>query len=126
MGTNNLPQDPNNLNPICDAAGCYTEATVRISVQLRDKEIKPLNVSENCRDEFFPNCRNENGVNAKPIIIDDKDVPLNFDTKTKCTCQNCDNEADVLLEVVRLPKSGYYCDSCAIDIKLHGFAEEVM
>ena len=124
MGTNTIPQDPNNL--ICDADRCYAQATIRISVRLRNKEIRSQNICENCKNEFFPNYRNENGIDAEPIIIDDKDVPLNFNTKTKCTCQNCNNEADVFLEVVCLPVSGYYCESCAIDIKLHGIAEEVI
>ena len=115
----------NTLNLICDAARCYAQATIRISVQLTNKEIRPLNICENCRREFFPYCRSENG-NAEPILIDDKDIPLNFDTKTKCTCHNCNNEADVFLEILRLPVSGYYCESCAIDIKLHGIAEEVI
>jgi hypothetical protein len=123
MGTNTISQDPNNL--ICDAVRCYAEATTRILVQSRNKEIRSLNICKNCRKEFFPNCRSENGVNAGPIIIDDKDVPLNFNTKTKCTCQNCDNEADIFLEIVHPPESGYYCESCANDMKIHGIAEEV-
>jgi hypothetical protein len=36
MGTNTIPWDPN--SPICDAARYYTQATTRISVQLRDKK----------------------------------------------------------------------------------------
>ena len=98
----------------------------RISVQLREKEILSLSLCENCRKEFFPNCRNENGVNAEPIIIDDKDVPLNFSTKTKCACHNCNNEAGVFPEVCRPPKSGYFCEMCSIDLKIHGIAKEVI
>jgi hypothetical protein len=30
------------------------------------------------------------------------------------------------LGIVRLPESGYFCASCAVDIKLHGIAEEVI
>lgn len=127
MGNNTVHKDPNNHDPICDAARCYEKATIRISVQLRNKEIRPLNICESCRKEFFPNSTDiENRVNAEPILVDDKDVPLNFDTKTVCTCHNCDNEADFFLEIVRVPNSGYYCGSCAVDIKLHGIAEEVI
>lgn len=126
MGHNIITQDPNNLNLICDAVSCYAKATIHISVQLRNKEIRTLNICENCRKEFLPSCRSKKDINAKPISVDDKDVPLNFNTKTMCACKNCSNEADVFLEIVRLPKSGYFCRSCAVDIKLHGIAEEVI
>ena len=124
MSSSTIPSGIN--NPICDAVRCYAEATTRILVQSRNKEIRSLNLCENCRNEFFPNCRNENGINAEPILIDDKDVPLNFDTKTKCTCHNCNNEASVFLEVSRPPKSGYFCEMCSTDLKIHGIAEEVI
>jgi hypothetical protein len=123
MAIDIIPQHPNNLNLICDATSCYSKATIRISVRLRNKEIRPLNICESCREKFFLNCiQIETIVNAKSVLIDDKDVPLNFDTKTMCTCHNCDNEADTFLEIVRFPVSGYYCESCAVDIKLHGIA----
>src|SRR5215216_6970101 len=124
MSSNIIPSGINNI--ICDTVRCNAEATIQILIQLRDKEIRSVNICENCRREFFPNCRNENGVNAEPIIIDDKDVPLHFLTKTKCACHNCNNEGDVFLEIERLPVSGYYCESCATDIKSHGIAEEVI
>jgi hypothetical protein len=123
MGTKIISQDTNNL--VCDAAGCYREASTQIVVQLKDKKIRILNLCERCRNNFFPNCRYKSDVNTKPTLIDDKDVPLDFNTKTKCTCLNCDNEANTFLEMVSLPNSGYYCESCAIDIKLHGIAEEM-
>jgi hypothetical protein len=127
MGIDTVPLDPNNIDLICDAARCYAKATIRISVRLRNKEIRPLNICESCIKEFFPNGIDiKNSFNTEPILIDDKDVPLNFDKKTICTCHNCDNEADTFLEIVRLPMSGYYCGSCAIDIKLHGIAKEVI
>ena len=127
MANDILPQDPNNLNLICDATRCYAKAIIRVSVRLRNKEIKPLNICESCRKEFFPDCIEiENSTNAKSVLINEKDVPLNFDTKTMCTCHHCDNEADTFLEIVRLPVSGYYCESCVVDIKLHGIAEEVI
>ena len=116
MSDTSIQSDINNL--ICETVKCYAEATTRVSVQSRNKEIRSVNICENCR--------NENGINAEPILIDDKDVPLNFNIKTKCTCHNCNNEADIFLEIVSFPISGYYCESCAIDIKLHGIAEEVI
>jgi len=124
MRSNIIPSGINNV--ICDTARCDAEATTQILIQLRNKEIRSANICENCRNEFFPNCRDKSSINAEPILIDDKDVPLNFDTKTKCACHNCNNEADVFLEVVYLPVSGYYCGSCAVDIKLHEIAEEVI
>jgi hypothetical protein len=125
MGHNTITQDPNNLNPNCDAVSRYAKAAIRISVRLRNK-IRTLNICENCRKEFFPSCRSKNDINAESILVDDKDVPLNFNTKTMCACYNCSNEADIFLGIVRLPESGYFCASCAVDIKLHGIAEEVI
>ena len=42
----------------------------------------------------------------------------------KCSCHGCNNKAELFLEIVRSPVSGYYCSSCAIDIKFHGIAVE--
>ncbi len=64
----------------------------------------------------------EKFLNAEPILIHDKDVTLNlnFDSKVKWICHNCNNEAGI----VRVPGSGHHCGSCAIDTRLHGIAEE--
>ena len=124
MGTNIISQDPNNL--ICDAIRCYAEAAIRISVRLRSNEVRSLNICENCKKKFFSSCRNENSGSKEALLIDDRDVPLDFDTKIMCTCCYCSNEADIFLGIVRLPLSGYYCKSCANDMKLHGIAEEVI
>lgn len=52
--------------------------------------------------------KTEKFLNAESILIHDKDVTLNFDTKAKCTCHNCNNEA----EIVRAPGTGRHRGSC--------------
>lgn len=51
---------------------------------------------------------------------------INYSPKVKCSRNTCNDEATVFLEIVRQPVTGYYCEHCAIDIKLHGIAEEVI
>jgi hypothetical protein len=120
MARNTISPDLNNLNLTCDTAGCNAKATIRILVQSENNKIKSLNLCEKCQNEFFPNC-----TTTEAILIDDNDVPLIFNAKTRCICHNCDNEAHIFLEAHQA-RSGYYCEMCSIDLKLHGLAEEVI
>jgi Zn finger protein HypA/HybF involved in hydrogenase expression len=44
----------------------------------------------------------------------------------KCSCPTCNNPADTFLEIVLMPKSGFFCHQCATDIKWHGIGEEII
>jgi hypothetical protein len=39
-------------NPICEAAGCFTRATVEIEVRVGHKGTLPLNLCEKCVSKF--------------------------------------------------------------------------
>lgn len=43
-----------------------------------------------------------------------------------CSCNTCDNVATVFLEIVYQPTTGFYCENCASDLRLHRIAVEVI
>lgn len=57
--------------------------------------------------------KTEKSLNAESVLIHNKDVTLNFDTKAKCTCHNCNNE----VEIVRAPGHVTAAGSCKEEIK---------
>lgn len=55
-------------------------------------------------------------LTTKVEMCDEKQH-LKSSIRKKCSCQNCNNDAKILLEVLYTPVSGYYCEHCGIDLK---------
>jgi hypothetical protein len=43
-----------------------------------------------------------------------------------CSCPNCDCKRTIFLKIIYQSTTDCFCNTCAVDLKFHGIAEEVI
>jgi hypothetical protein len=69
-----------------------------------------------CTEQDNKNCANS-------------DEPSNYyidAIDNKCSCPDCDCKGTIFLKIICEPTAGYFCNICAIDLRFHGIAEEII
>jgi len=60
------------------------------------------------------------------ITMNSNNLNLNTSIPVPCLCDGCKNQATKFLYIIHHYESGFFCDSCASDLKWHGIAAEIV